>query len=110
MKSHQLATELAKLAEHLNAQPDMDLGDIRIANHSCTGEQFKAIAKVMPKPLHKRITNDSLDWIYLETPDGAILAMSFHAERKRICTLITPAQPAVYACEPLLSDEEIEAL
>jgi hypothetical protein len=38
------------------------------------------------------------------TPEGTHFAVEIN--REKVCTLVTPAQPAVYDCEPLLSHAE----
>ena len=111
MTSHELATDLAKLAEHLKQQPDLEIGTFYLTNESynTTGEQFKAIAKSFPKPLHKRVTSYGTGEsdIILESPkDGEGFTLHFRVPQNKVCKIVEPARPAVYDCEPLLTPEE----
>ena len=116
MKAHELAAELVKLAEHLTTQPDMEIGRHYLTNASydTTGEEFKNIAKVMPKPLSKDVSTYSVgsEDLILTSPDCYVAPFSLHfrVERNKVCKVITPAVPAVYECEPLLTPEEESAL
>lgn len=108
MTNIELALALQKLSVHLQEQPEVEIGCISIGNiYGTTGEQFKAIAAVMPKPLTKRYDppTDVMPWIWL---DGSIdgVELKFHAERNKLCKLVSPAKPAVYECDPLLSPDE----
>ena len=110
MKSHELADSLEKLAKHLREQPDEEIGGVELGNvYGSTSDQFKALAMIMPKPLTKRYDNGPISWLWLEGTYEK-LKLSFHIDRSKVCRLVTPAQPAVYECDPLLSAEEEAAL
>ena len=111
MTSHALATDLAKMAEHLKQQPDLEIGTFYLTNESynTTGEQFKTIAKSFPKPLRKRVTSSSTGSsdITLESPKEVTgFTLYFRVPQNKVCRVVTPARPAVYDCEPLLTPEE----
>ena len=73
-----------------------------------TKEQFIAATKVFPRPAEKG-DGYSHDEITLTHRTDAIVV---HAsiEKNKICTLIEPAVPARYTCEPILSLEEEAAM
>ena len=56
----------------------------------------------MPKPFEKRFSDNELKLVY----SSDALEVQAYIERNKVCTLITPAQPAVYDCEPLLNQAE----
>jgi hypothetical protein len=115
MTSHALANELAKLAEHLKQQPDLDIGTMHLFNgYGPSAEQFKALAKVFPRPLKKEIrTLAGQQEIVLRNETIHGLNISFSVAQSKVCRMVVPARAAVYDCEPLLSPEEeaeLEAL
>jgi len=108
-----LAAELHKLAAHLEAQPEVEIGRFYLTNSwSCSASQIKAIARAFPRPLTKRITSAGTahERIRMDGPLGGDFSYWFDVERAKVCRLIKPAQEAVYECEPLLSPKEEAAL
>ena len=77
-------------------------------NFSCrflsSKEQFLNLVSVLPRPLKKKVYEEDEFRLVYDTPDITVWAT---ANRNEVCTLIEPAKPAVYSCEPLLSDAEL---
>lgn len=65
-------------------------------------DAFIELAKVLPKPYMKKPNDQELILEYVS--EGMDVRASI--ERSQVCELVEPARPAVYRCEPLLSDDE----
>lgn len=110
-KASEVATELRKLADVLDAHGETNVGkpDLRFWAGS-DKEQFLAAVSVLPRPLAKRYTGTGeYDSFYVEHKTPALIVAA-QAYRTTVCRLVTPAQPAVFECEPLLAAEEEEGL
>ena len=111
-KASEVAIELRKLADALDREPDSDIERpyILFSHYTEEGkEKFKTLARLLPRPIEKNweeLPNGYLNLIY-DTPAAYIKA---YIPRSVVCTLVEPAKPAVYNCEPLLSIEEEAAL
>ena len=108
--AHEVATELRKFADSLDRVPDaevsrpfMNFGRDYLANDK---ERFLSIARFMPRPIKKEYTDRELKLNY-ESPALYIFA---NIDRADVCELVEPAKPAVYRCDPILSDDEVESL
>ena len=115
-KASEVAIELRKLADSLDAQPDQELFrpevDFSCKYKSSAGpnvakERFIALAHILPRPLkkgHQTFDENALELRYAS--DALIVVTSI--EQSRVCTLIEPERviPAKYDCVPLLSDDE----
>ena len=106
-----IASELRKLADSLDKHPEALLPAPNIY-FSCSyqgetsKELFLNVARCLPRPLVKEYKTDEV-WIKY---NPGIIHVSVYVQREHVCTLIEPAKPAVYRCEPLLSDEEADAI
>ena len=113
-KANEVATELRKLADSLDREPEAIVPNANIYFSASyiphAKETFKNICRLLPRPLTKRTET------YGSDPDLIVEhkreAVQIHARirKSECCTLITPARPAVYSCDPILSPEEENAL
>ena len=108
--AHEVATELRKFADTLDANPEAKIAKPTIWWYfwgESDKEMFKRIARMFPRPLQKRIYDSasSRPMIAIESSNGII---DFEVRIPQIvtCRIIEPAKPAVYDCEPLLSEIE----
>lgn len=104
-----VAAEFRRLADCLEQNPEAEVKDPLVSFYHYTESdktRFLNIVRLLPHPLKKEFTNDDVRigyktdavWIYAKIP------------RNAICELVEPAKPAVYKCEPLLSDAQIEEI
>lgn len=108
-KASHVAQELRNLADALDQAPDADiLKPYMYFSHYGPGDKhaFLALAGVLPHPFKKIYRGIDLVLEYS--------SRSIHVESKinrdTVCRLVEPAKPAVYECEPLLSEDERAAL
>jgi hypothetical protein len=106
-----VAIELRKLADALDKEPDTTIVRPNIYFMcSYVGDfgkaAFLSLAKLLPRPLVKRSTNNEYQLV------GENDAIRFEAAitRSQVCTLVEPAKPAVYDCPSILSEAEEAAL
>jgi hypothetical protein len=115
-KANEVATELRKLADALDREPETELvrGNI-VFNCKYMGGKgkpiFLALARILPHPLTKgtqAYDNDAMELSH----KTAALVVSTGIERSLVCKIVTPEKiiPAVYDCVPLLSEAEDAAL
>jgi hypothetical protein len=110
-----LASEVAQsfreLAGRLDAQPDIDIPQPTIWLRFYEKNQLTCVVHLLPRPLKKSIFRPESAY-----PD---LHIEYNSDPLRIvasipqsasCTLIEPARPARYACEPILSPDEEAAI
>ena len=105
----QIAIELRKLADALEREPEASI-DAPIVSWYYWGESqkdaFKATTRGMSKPLEKSINSGDLK---VEYKSDAITIRTTIPQSVS-CTLLEPAKPAKYRCDPILSDGEAETL
>jgi hypothetical protein len=110
-KASEVATELRKLADALDREPEAKMDRPLVFFYPEDKQMFLNQARIFPKPLTKVI----------EDPDGSYPKMCLENKGKGIwlrtvisrdvvCKVVKPATPAVYDCEPLLSQDEEESL
>ncbi|MHB1952157.1 MAG: hypothetical protein ACYCOU_00290 [Sulfobacillus sp.] len=107
-KASEVANELRRFADGLNAlPPDTEIVDpwIRCYHSANEKDSFLALAKALPHPFTKTHEGYDDSELLLEYRAPAIRIRAA-IPRAAVCTLIEPAKPAVYKCEPLLSDGE----
>ena len=109
-KSGEVASELRRLADALDKEPETDIQVPTVWFHCDRKEHFLNVAKLALRPLKKTIwTPGSIPSVRLsyEAP-----AMNIEAviDQSHMCRLVKPAQEAVYECDPLLSQEEEDSL
>jgi hypothetical protein len=107
IKAGDLATELRKFADRLDAQPEtlIETPSMHFSHHS--KDPFLALARLMPRPMKKQIRT----WAHSApdlslTYDSPTLHIGSSIPQSLTCTLVKPAQEAVYECDPILSEAE----
>lgn len=106
-KAIEIANELRRIADALEREPEAQLIKPMLSFYNSDKAQFMLSARLLPRPLAKEVTEHEYT---LENgrKDGAVWLRT-KCDRNKVCTLVTPAIPAVYECPPLLSEAE-EAL
>jgi hypothetical protein len=104
-KAHEIATELRKLADALDANPEMEHKKPWVWFYAAdTKQQFLNAVSVIPRPFKKSDTdpNSKYNKIQVEyvSPTIDLLASVY---KSLTCELVEPAKPAVYRCDPILS-------
>lgn len=102
-----VASELRKFADSLEKNPEAIIvrPNIRFWHwNEKDRDLFLAEAPLLPRPIQK-IYDDTDFKLKYETGSISIWA---EIPRSAVCRLITPAQDAVYECDPILSDSEME--
>jgi len=102
-----IANALRAFASHLDKSPDVEIAQPTLSfYHGSYGskEEFLALARIFPRPYDKG-DGWSHDQLTLTHKSDALEVFAT-IDRNKVCTLIEPARPAVYRCEPLLSSEE----
>ena len=106
-RASEVATALRALADRLDTHPDLLIGTPRIWFYFHAKETFTNMVRLMPRPLKKTIFMPESQW-----PDLLVdfrskpLDITATIPKSLSCTLIEPARPAVYRCDPVLSPEE----
>ena len=108
MKASELATKLRKLADGLDRAPEAEITPyFSITPRHDNKETFLELAKVLPRPLTKKIRHEGTNYEdFTLEGDGFCLCIP----RSKMCILVEPARPARYECPSILSDEEESAL
>lgn len=104
LTSHEYALELKRLADEMLACPDFQLGwthDEVTLGIGASKDELLAFAKNL-HPLRKEFSEKEIE---LRFGSGRISA-KISANRSTACRIVKPAEPAVYECDPLLSQEE----
>lgn len=107
-----VAIELRKLADALDVQPDAEMVKPTVFFHAYEKDEFLAIARLMPRPIKKSVSDAGDDrWARVRV-EYISPAMDVDASvpQSKTCELIEPAKPAVYRCAPILSEEEEAAV
>ena len=101
----EVAAELRKLADTLDASSDTSVSVARINLHSYDEEAFRNIVRLLPKPLKKKFSGGFVEVIYggLDCPIQITCSM---LQERLSFRLIRPAQEAVYEHAPILSEAE----
>ena len=108
-KAGEIATELRRIADALDREPETELVKPMLTFYSNDKTEFLASARILPRPLAKEVTDHEYTLESGRKPGGAVWLRT-KCDRNKVCTVITPAVPAVYDCPPLLSDEEEASL
>jgi hypothetical protein len=108
MKASELATKLRTLADSLDKAPDAEIHPyVSITPSGDNKETFIELAKVLPRPLTKKIRHEGTSYEdYTLEGDGFVLSIP----RSALCVIVEPARPARYECPSILSEAEEAAL
>lgn len=109
-KASEVASELRKLADSLDKQPEVEIPapGVYFPTRYEDKKAFLNVASILPHPIKKTYPCNGTE-IELEYRTSAI-RVSTCGQRDTVCKLVEPAKPAVYRCEPLLSEAEEAAL
>ena len=105
----EVAIELRKLADALDREPEAEVPYAFVNFDAHSKESFLTLAKVMPRPFEKGVTDSKWPQLRLKYRNDAI-TLWVDVSQSLACELVTPAQPAVYRCDPILSLAEEAAL
>ena len=115
-KASEVAMELRRVADALDAKPETNLVQPMLSfycNSYGEGDKGKAIflatARLLPRPLNKEFDGNSYEIEHGKDGKSAVWVRAC-ISRENVCELVEPAKPAVYRCEPLLSEAEDEAI
>ena len=108
MKASELATKLRTLADSLDKAPGAEIDPYVSISPSCDNkETFLELAKVLPRPLTKKIRHEGTSYEdFTLEGDGFLLSIP----RSALCVIVEPARPARYECPSILSEAEEAAL
>jgi hypothetical protein len=111
-KAHEIATELRKLADALDKQPELETAPVWVAFHCDKKEHFINAVRFLPRPFTKRETDHSGDKYNRLRFEYSSPAMDVNASiyKSLTCELVEPAKPAVFRCDPILSALEEASL
>ena len=106
-KLSEIATALRNVADALDKNPDAECVRPYLSFHFWSGnkEPFLGLASAFPRPFSKKYEqreDGSLEIVHIDPALGTYARIP----RTAVCEMVEPAKPAVYRCEPLLSDEE----
>jgi len=114
VKAHDIATDLRMLADALDREPDTLVPPVEV-DFNCkyfytteaSKSMFLGLARLLPHPLTKGVQDFDKDALMLKYTSPAMIVTT-EIKRSVVCKLIEPAKviPAVYECEPLLSQDE----
>jgi hypothetical protein len=106
-KASEVAAELRRVAGALEQEPEAELTQPSLTFFSWDQKaQFFNAVKLLPRPMDKE-SKDGYIKVKHEAPG---LRFEASIRQEKVCTLVEPAKPAVYKCEPLLSPEEEEQI
>jgi|ERR1035437_253782 hypothetical protein len=107
-----VASELRRIADALDKEPGAEIEKVSLYfSHLSHKDKFLTLARLLPRPLLKSYTSNNDNEGDLELRyDSAALSLNAYINRSAVCTVVEPAKPAVYKCEPLLSDAEEAAV
>lgn len=106
-KASEVAAELRKLADCLDKGPDLEVLRPWVYFQASNKESFSATVKLMPKPLIKKVREADDKWQKLVIAHvSTCIDLEVVIDLVKTCKIVTPAIPAVYDCEPVLSVEE----
>jgi hypothetical protein len=111
--AHEVATELRKLADALDKSPEAEIeapsvSFYHFAHTTGCKEKFLSVARLLPRPIVKG-ENYSKDGITVSHKNDAIDIYA-SVPKAVTCELVEPAKPAVYRCDPILSEAEESSL
>jgi hypothetical protein len=113
-KAKQVAAALRTIAENLEREPEAEVGYYFCSAYPQHKEQALNLARLMTRPYTKEYSDHEIelkhDFMASDITLDFAVRNRINIERSSVCELVEPAKPAVYRCNPLLSDEEEAAL
>ena len=105
-----VAAELRRMADALDKEPEANIvkGNLWFWNGE-NKESFLNLVRLVPRPL-KKVYEEGIGASVIATHETDALTIELRIARNSVCQIVEPAKPAVYKCEPLLTDEEEAAL
>ena len=104
-KATEVAAELRRIADAIETiEIDIPHAFLNFSNHA--KDSFLALAGVMPRPINKSVTDSSFQPELRLKYTTAAITLWVSVPQSLTCTLVTPAQPAVYDCPSILSELE----
>lgn len=107
----EVADALQILVQALNNRREVEIPGFRIlagSSYSTAKKQFLNLARLLPRPVEKTYSDNTLELKISLFNDAVILTHSI--ARNEVCTQLSPAIPAKWSCEPLLSSDEANEL
>jgi hypothetical protein len=107
--AREIAVELRKFADRLELNPDAEMDKPYISFYYFGDSQKQAFlnsARALPRPLVKSSDEGNLKLTY----DSLAMYAYASIPKSVTCTLVEPARPAVYRCDPILSEDEEDKL
>ena len=105
-----VATELRRIADALDNEPGANVVKARLWFwNGGNKESFLNLIRLAPRPL-KKVYEEGAGASVIVTCETDALTTDIRIARNSVCQIVEPAKPAVYKCEPLLSDDEEAAL
>lgn len=104
-----VAAELRKLVDALAKEPETEISEpsIYFSHYQPNAKDlFLALVKVLPRPLVKNYTGEDGQGDLQLKYSSPAMSINCYIHRSQVCTMVEPAKPAVYKCEPLFSDED----
>lgn len=106
-----IASELRKLADALDKGGETPIPKANLWWHFNSKEELVSLVKLLPKPLTKRIDPPSCAYPYLIIErEHPLVEVDVRGPQYKTCTLIEPARPAKYRCDPILAELEEDEL
>jgi hypothetical protein len=106
-KANEVATELRKLADALDKNPECQVPKPYIYFSADDKETFLNTARSIPRPFVKGVDNAETRYASIAVKhDGPFIYVWSSVLQTLTCELIEPAKPAVYRCDPILSEAE----
>jgi len=109
-KACEVAAELRRVADALDKEPEAKVRQGGLWFHCYEKEHFLSLAHLMPRPFKKTLWTPGIQTDIRLTYETPALTMDVLIEQNSLCTLVEPALPAVYKCDPILSEIEEAAL
>lgn len=100
-----IASELRNVADALEKGGDTKIPKANLWWYFDTKEELTALVRLLPHPLTKRIDNPPYPRLIVERKHP-LVDVDVRGPQSVTCTLVEPARPAKYRCDPILSEIE----
>ena len=113
-KARQVAAALRTIAENLEREPEAEVGYFFCTAYPQHRAHALNLARLMTRPYTKEYSDHAIelahDFMASDITLDFAVRHRIKFERSSVCEPVEPAKPAVYKCNPLLSNEEEAAL